>query len=362
MRTRQNIIAWALLILTLIYGCKKEDDPVYIPAGPYANGVFIANEGTYGQDNASVSFYDFTGDSVRNSIFTTVNKHPLGQLLQSMYTISGSVYMMLNISDTVVIANADDFKQTGTITGLNSPRYMTSFNNKGYITQWGEWGETGLVNVVDLNTNVIIRTIEVGMGPEQAIVANGNILVCNGGAYDVDSTISVINPASDRVVQTIEVGHNPKEMVVDKNNDIWVICYGYIKYDLLFNIILETPSKLVKISGQSFQKTGEYIISATQHPQHIDISKDKSTVYYGGGYGYAGIYAMDISASSAPSTPLVDGGKFFYGFNVNPSNGEIFALDATDFTTAGILLRYTSSGILLKQYPTGIAPNGALFK
>ena len=362
MKTRLNTLLLAWLIVTLITGCKKEDNPVYIPTGPFSYGAFISNEGTFGQSNASVSYYDFTGDSVRNNIFATVNKRPLGQLLQSMYSTGGKVYMMLNLSDTIVIAYANDFKEAGFITGLNSPRYMTSFNNKGYITQWGEWGEMGVVKVVDLNTNAILRTIEVGMGPEQAIVANGFILVCNGGAYNVDSTISVINPANDKVVQTIEVGYNPKEMVIDKNNDIWVICYGYIKYDLLFNIILETPSKLVKISGQSFQNAGEYIISATQHPQHIDISKDKSTIYYGGGFGYAGIYAMDITATVTPSTPLVDGGKFFYGFNVNTENGELYTLDATDFTTPGILRRYSSQGSMIKQYTVGVAPNGAIFK
>jgi hypothetical protein len=359
MKTRMNIFAYALLLVLLISGCVKDDDPAYIPTGPYANGAFISNEGTFGLANASVSFYDFAGDSIRNSIFNLVNKRPLGQLLQSMYTVSGSIYMILNLSDTVAIVNGFDFKQTGIITGLSSPRYMTSFNSKGYITQWGE---SGVVKVVDLNTNEILRTIDAGTGPEQAIVANGNILVCNGGAYDVDSTISVINPASDRVAQTIVVGDNPKEMVIDKNNDIWVLCYGYIKYDGSFNIILETPSKLVRLSGQSFEKKAEYIISATRHPQHIDISKDKSIIYYGGGFGYAGIFAMNVEATVTPSTPLVDGSKFFYGFNVNPGNGEIFALDATDFTTSGILRRYSPQGILVKEYTVGIAPNGALFR
>ena len=151
-------------------------------------------------------------------------------------------------------------------------------------------------------------------------------------------------------------------MVIDKNNDIWVLCYGYIKYDGSFNIILETPSKLVKLSGLTLDKAGEYIISATQHPLHIDISNDRSTIYYGGGFGYAGIYAMEINATAIPSTPLVDGSKFFYGFNVNPANGEIYTLDATDFTTPGILRRYSPEGNLVKQYTVGIAPNGALFK
>jgi hypothetical protein len=352
---------WAFIIVVLSGGCRKTDNTNYTPTGPFANGAFISNEGTYGQSNASVSFYDFTGDSIRNSVFTAVNKHPLGQLLQSMYVANGKVYMILNLSDTVEVVNAKDFKETGIITGLNSPRYMTSYSNKGYITQWGEGG-VGMVNVVDLRTNNILATIEVGTGPEQAIVANGKILVCNGGAYTVDSTISVINPQKDIVDQTIEVGHNPKEMVIDKNNNIWVLCYGYIKYDESFNIILETPSKLVKISGQTFQKAGEYIISATMHPQHIDISKDRSTVYYGGGFGYAGIYAMDINSTVTPSTPLVDGSKLFYGFNVNPGNGEIYALDATDFMTPGSLLRYSPQGNLIKEYVVGVAPNGALFK
>ncbi|MCX6306830.1 MAG: hypothetical protein NT040_17830 [Bacteroidetes bacterium] len=359
MTTRLNIFAWALLITTLIPGCKKDDPPVYVPAEPYANGAFISNEGTYGQANASVSFYDFAGDSVRNSIFTTVNNRPLGQLLQSTYAVNGKVYMVLNLSDTVVVASAGDFKEAGVFTGLSSPRYMTSFNNKGYVTQWGGSGE---VKVIDLGTNAILKSIRVGTGPEQAIVVNGNILVCNGGAYDVDSTISVIDPVNDLVVKTITVGDNPKEMVVDKNNDIWVICYGYIKYDGSFNIILETPSKLVKVSGQSYQKTAEYIISATQHPQHIDISKDKSTIYYGGGFGYAGIYAMNITAAGTPSTPLIDGSKYFYGFNVNPANDEIYALDATNFTTPGTLFRYSNQGNLVNQYTVGIAPNGVLFK
>ena len=358
MKINLNIIIAAMLIVVLISSCNKGDKPYVTPPGPFANGAFISNEGTFGVDNASVSYYDFSADSVRNSIYSVVNNHTIGQVLQSIYIVNGMAYMMMNLSDSVVIATVGDFKAAGSIKGLSSPRYMTSYNNKGYITQWGGGG---VVTVISLSLNNILRTIKVGAGPEQALVAGGNILVCNGGAYDVDSTVSVINPANDKVVQTIEVGHNPKEMVVDKNSDIWVICYGYIKYDSNFNIVLETPSKLVRLSGQGYHKAGEFIISQTQHPQHIDISKDKSTVYYGGGFGYDGIYAMSITASSLPTTPLIDS-KMFYGFNVNPANGDIYALDAGNFTNPGILYRYSSQGNLIKQYSVGIAPNGVAFK
>jgi YVTN family beta-propeller protein len=360
MKTRLNYLLWAMLITTFITGCVKEQDPIIIQQGPYVNGVFITNEGTFGQENASVSFYDFAGDSIQNLIYSKVNKNPLGKVLQSMYITGGKAFMMCNLSDTVFTAYTDNFIEGGFVAGLSSPRYMTSYNGKGYITQWGE---NGVVKVFDLSTNNILRTVKVGMGPEQAIVANGSVLVCNGGAYDHDSTISVIDPVTDKVVQTVFVGDNPKEMVMDKNNDIWVICFGLVKYDSSFSIIAETPSKLVRLSGQTFEKTGEYIISATKHPQHIDISKDKSTVYFGGGFGFAGIFALDVMSLTMPViTPLIDETKFFYGFNVNPVNGEIYALDATDYTTPGILRRYSAQGTLIKQYSVGIAPNGAVFK
>ncbi|MEI6501607.1 MAG: DUF5074 domain-containing protein, partial [Armatimonadota bacterium] len=214
---------------------------------------------------------------------------------------------------------------------LGCPQQGGSGLNASYSI---DQGENGVVKVIDLTLNTILRTIKVGTGPEQTLVAGGNILVCNGGAYDLDSTISVINPANDKVVQTITVGDNPKEMVVDKNSDIWVICYGYIKYDSNFTIIKETPSKLVRLSGQDYHKVVEYIISQTQHPQHIDISKDKSIVYYGGGFGYSGIYAMSITATSLPAVPFINN-NMFYGFNVNPVNDDIYALDAGNFTDAG---------------------------
>jgi len=358
--SRILVSACILIAFTLIQGCKKDDNPpVYNPAGPFADGAFISNEGTFGLANASVSFHDFGGDSIRNGIFTEVNHRPLGQLLQSMYLANGQVYMVLNLSDTIVIANSDTFKETGVITGLSSPRYMTSYNGKGYITQWGE---NGSVKVVDLATRAIIKTIAVGTGPEQIAYANGRILVCNGGGYTVDSTVSVIDPQTDNVVQQINVGHNPKGLVTDRNNNVWVLCYGYIKYDSAFNVILETPSKLVKLTAQSLQKSAEFILSNTMHPQYIGISKDKFKVYYGGGFGFSGIYAMDINATEPPVLPLIDGTKYFYGFGVFATNGQIFALDAGDYVTPGMLYRYDDQGNLIKSYRVGVAPNGVLFR
>ena len=60
-------------------------------------------------------YYDFAGDSVRNDIYTQVNKHALGKLLQSMYINSGKAYLVLNMSDTIRVTTVDDFKDAGTL-------------------------------------------------------------------------------------------------------------------------------------------------------------------------------------------------------------------------------------------------------
>ncbi len=349
-----------MFILSIFSGCKKDDDnPVPVPPEPFSNGAFISNEGTFGLSNASVSFHDFGGDSVRNGIFSEVNHRPLGKLLQSMHLANGNAYMVLNLSDTIVVADAGTFKETGVITGLSLPRYMTSYNGKGYITQWGEGG---VVKTVDMTSGAVLKTIPVGTGPEQVSYVNGRIVVCNGGGYTVDSTLSVIDPQGDSVVQTVYVGHNPKGLVTDRSNNVWVLCFGYIKYDSAFNIVLETPSKLVRLSAQSFQKTAEFIISSTKHPQYIGVSKDKFKVFYGGGFGFNGIYAMDISATEPPAEPLIDGSRYFYGFGVFGGNGQIFALDAGDFVTPGTMYRYDDQGNEIKSYRVGIAPNGVWFQ
>jgi YVTN family beta-propeller protein len=212
-----------------------------------------------------------------------------------------------------------------------------------------------------MSTNSVISTIDVGDGPEDIKLINGKIWVANSGGYGVDSTISVIDPTTDVVEKTIVVGDCPKEIVQDANLNLWVLCYGSIVYDANWNIASQTPSKLVKVSASTFQKVSEIIISDTQHPQHLDISNDKKTLYYGGGYAFAGIYSVSTSATSVSSSPLIDGTKYFYGFNVNPATGELYALEAPTFTSAGKMYKYNSSGSLSKQYNVGVGPNGIIF-
>ncbi|RPH34380.1 MAG: hypothetical protein EHM93_01015 [Bacteroidales bacterium] len=343
----------SLLIITtfLFSSCEKDEKTI----GKYENGAFITNEGAYNHTNASVSYFDFSTNTVTNDIFASTNGRPIGDVLQSAYRANGKVFFVLNNSSKVEIADENDITEIDVIEGLNSPRYLTVNGGKAYISQWGD---NGKVKVVDLNTLETVKTIEVGDGPEGVLAFNNQIWVANSGGFSKDSTITIINPITNEVFKTIKLdGHCPQQMVVDKNNDVWVLCSGYVDYYSTPNT--HTPSKLIKISSTTYEVTKSLTISSNQHPMKLDISSNGETVYFGAGFGYTGIYTVSITATSIPSNPIIN--DSFYGFNVNPKNNEIFCLKAPSFTDNGLLKRYSSTGQFIDEHTVGIGPNGILF-
>ncbi|NOQ27128.1 MAG: hypothetical protein GQ564_17345 [Bacteroidales bacterium] len=352
-----NLKQWLFLFLSItifLSSCDDDDDDITI-SGIFSDGAFITNEGAYGAGNGSVSFYSYSGDTITNEIFKTVNNRSLGDVVQSLTKFDNKIYIVVNVSNKVEVVNSEDFTEYGVITDLNSPRYFMGINNeKGYVTQWGE---EGIVNVIDLTTLSITKTITVGAGAEQMILHNDLVYVSNSGGYANNNTISIIDTKTDEVTKTITLdGDSPRDFVLDANNDIWVLCAGYTDY----SDMSQTPSKLIRIDPTTNEVAESIIIAETIHPTCLEISKNGNNLFYGGGYGVQGIFKMSIDDDSAPTTPLLN--KNFYGFNINPETGNIFAMEAPSFTANGTLWRYKTDGTELGSYEAGIGPNSAGFK
>ncbi len=348
---------WFILFLSIavfITACDDDDDSI---SGIFSDGVFITNEGNFGAGNGSVSYYSFGGDTVSNDIFKMVNSRSLGDVVQSLTLHNNKAYIVVNGSGKIEVVTNHDFEEYGVISGLTSPRYFVGINNdKGYATDWGTGSGTD-VKVIDLNTLSVTKTITVGMGPERMLYHNNRVYVANSGGFGNDNTVSVIDPSTDEVVKTITLdGDSPRDFAVDANGDLWVLCYGAITYNPDFSIASETASKLIRIDPSTNEVAQTITISETTHPACLEVSKNGNNLFYGGGFGFQGIYKMDITDTSAPTTPLID--KSFYGFNVNSETGNIFACDAGFFTANGTLYRYKEDGTELGNYEVGIGPNG----
>ncbi len=346
-----KLVLSAIVVGFTFTSCTKDEEK---SKGAFEGGIFISNEGAFNGSNASVSYIG-TDEKVQQSIFKAVNGRDLGDVLQSITIADDKAYLVVNNSNKVEVVNANTFKEEGVITGLSSPRYLIEEAGKLYISQWNNTS----VGVYDASTFSEIATITVGSGPEGLIAVNNEVWVANSGGWSTDNTISVIK-TSDNTVSTIDLeGDNPKKMVEDSDGDIWVLCSGSAVYDWNppYDLISQTPSKLVEIdaSTKAIKKTIE--LSATVHYGHLEINDAENMLYYGGGFGVDGIFTLSTSDSSAPNEALISG--YFYGFGVD-GNDNVFGTLAPTFTENGSVVKYDSAGKEIATYEAGIGPNGVV--
>jgi sugar lactone lactonase YvrE len=360
MKNLNNLLLIALILsVTIITSCKKEKEEettISAASDGFMDGVLIANEGSYGSGNGSISYYNTSENTITNNIFDDANNRPLGDVVQSVAKFDGKAYICVNASNKLEIVNGKDFKSLVTLY-VNQPRYFVADNDKGYISKWGDGGK---VMILDLATNSISDSVDVGSGPEGMAIANNKLFVANSGGFMSDSTISIVDLSSKTVTNITIDAFNPNSITVDLDDNIWVLAKGMTLYDANWNAIGNEPSKLIKInsSTNAIEKTIKLFDDV--HPTTIGISKNKDVLYYGGGFGVTGIYALGYQAGSAlGNTPVVN--ESFYGFLINSSNGEIFALKDNS-SSNGTLYRYDTQGTELGQYEVGVFPNGGTDK
>ena len=347
---------WMMLVALVPFFVSCEDGEENIP-GIYDNGILVLNEGGYGSANASISFYNPSADSVSNGIFTKSTGLPLGDVGQSLAVIDNHVFIVLNGSNKVEVVNKEDFSSVATIEDITGPRYMVKVaKNKAYLSAWGD----NAVFVINTNDFEVTDTIKVGAGPEQIAVSGDYAYIGHSGGYGFESFIAVIKISTNEVVKEIATGDNPASLVVDNSGDLWTLCRGKIVYNYTdWSITEQSASKLMKINTSSNTISKEIQISETAHPNFIQISPDGSTLYYGGGYGFNGIFAVSSDANTVQTEPLIN--KSFYGFSVNPANGDIYGCEAPSFSAPGTVYRYNSAGTELASQTVGIGPNSVYF-
>ena len=349
----------SLFTMLFVQSCKDEEPA---PVKPGADGFFIVNEGGFPNENTSISFYDRETDAVTNDVFYAVNETPLGIQAQSMEVFEGKGYIMVQGSAKIEVINTDDYTSVATITeGIESPRYFTAISStKAYVSDWGADGVTGTVKVLDLTTHSVTKTISLGQGANHMLRKGNFVYVTNSGGWGYDNTVKVINTDTDEVTATITVGDNPNSIQQDAAGNIWVATSGAVAYNEDWSID-EESSTVGSISKISADNTEIFRLDVTGvsygGPSNLSVSPDGKTLYY---TFKDAVYSLSTSATALPTSPIVE--KSYYGFAVNPFNGNLLGGVAPNFSSSGSVEVLDEDGNLLDTYTVGIAPNGFAFK
>ena len=338
-----------IIVLLVLFGTACVKDKPQAPIKTIANinsqhKIFVVNEGNYGWGNASVSLFDEESGVVVDDYYKQQNANAaIGDVCQSMVKFQNHYYLVVNNSNKIIELNAGDFKKTAVVTGLQSPRYMLPVSNsKAYVSDL----YSNSIQVVDLNTKSVSKSIACSGWTEQMATLYGNVFVTN-----IKSDYCyVIDAYTDLISDSVLVGEGANSLVFDKYDKLWMMVGG--------NTSNGSIAKLLKINPANFQIESSFVFGASDSPGSLTINKTKDTLYFLN----KGVFQMPIVSTQLPASPLIQqGSKLFYGLGVNPYNHHIYVSDAIDYVQKSKIEIYSVQGQMIKSFNAGIISGQFLF-
>lgn len=332
------------LITLLVAGCTAEEigpqsiessDPTLIKG----RKVMLINEGNFGRGNASISAYVPAKKAAYQQIFSGANEdRRLGDVGQSISAHDNYYYIVVNASGYIAVIDTVDMRITDSIQGnMVAPRYMAMSDGKGFVTDL----YTNKLWVVNLQTNQEEGHISLP-GSGKRVLSWQDLIVVSIG-----DQIAMVNPILSQLDTIINMGSTVEGIVEAKDGALWVLTSGNSN----------RMAELIRLSP-GLGQTEAYTVS-NQKPGYLTINPNSNTLYY---VEDDGIYSAQYDGSSISRNKVYSIlNENVYAFEVDPSNGELYLVDALDFDQRSDVYRISSSGILLDEFKAGIITSDFYF-
>ena len=366
-----HVLLAATIFATLCNSCLEDPDtpePPFIQEGDGGSiaGFYVLNEGNWGQNKASLDFYDYSDNMYTTDVYSKANPDVilgLGDVGNDLAVYNGKLFALINGSNKVEVMDAKTAKRITQI-DIDNCRNITFDGDYAYVSSFvGGDGDCGSVSRIDLKTLTVTGKVSVGKQPEELVVADGMLYVANSGQFqapEYDKNISIVRLSDFTLHGNIEVDINMHRLRVDKDGNLWVTSRGNYA---------DIPSNIYKL-----QKTGNGSFSTPQ-PLNvpcnaIEIAGDK-IYFYGTSYdeNWNATYNFGIidtaSGSIMPKSFITDGSESSlstpYCIAVQPSTGDIFVTDARNYVSSGQIRCYSPEGKLKWTATTGDIPGHIAF-
>jgi hypothetical protein len=338
---KSNITLLTILLLTIhsITGCKDDEKPPEVNV--IGGEILIANEGNFGWGEGTLSIYNETTKEVQNEVYQAKSGESLGNVFHSIAGINDLYYLVMNNSGKIVITDTNFVKKTE-ITGLTSPRNIyTVTDDKAYVTDL----YANAISILDVRANTVIGSIPCNGHSEEGVVLDGKFWF----TAPETKNIYAVDIATDAITDSLEVGWMPEGIVLDNQNVIWVLNRGD-----------ESRSEDAKLS--SVRKVGQDVVIVNNvldgTPINLVYDELLDRLYFINEDVY--FQGTDVELSE-PSLWLSAGNKVFYSIKVNPKNSEVYLSDVKDFTSRSTIYRYREDITLLDEFSAGIIAGDFFF-
>ncbi len=335
---------WWITVVLFAAGC-EETSPGLRPVS--GDGLFVLNEGVYGQNNAEITYYSFVDGSVGENMYSRINPgRVLGDVANSVAEGGRELFLVVNNSNKIEIVDRSTLYSTGTVYLGASPRQMVWVSpDKGYVSNMDS-----TISVIDIFLRSVGRTITVGPYPEGMIVAGDKLYVAVSG-FGSGQVVRVIDTATDAIVGSIGVPDGPIYFARRSDGMILLACSGYMDY---LNPANDTDGAMVLIDPATDTVVDEMRIPG--HPGKFVVGPNDVVYMIGPGTFTGGpVWELDASTLTVISEDFIPG--TWYGIGLDPVTGHVFAADAKGFATNGVVSIYDRSGLKLGEFVAGMGPS-----
>jgi len=339
-----------LLVVLFMVGCESTSVSSNNDSAN-TSWVFVANEGEF-----SFSGPTNTGTiTLINSFGDVIETEPLGDIVHALEVYNDKLIVSVNNSQKILLFDITEEGISNKIEipteGL-SPREICVVNNKAYIAFWDQdWtvypNEAASIKILDLDSNEFTETtIQVGIMPEGMLFDSNFLWVANSG----ESSVSKIDVNSNLVIETLEVGRGPQNLTI-LNNEIYIsrtfYDYEYDANGYWLNTITTHGSSKVKNNGEII--TNNYGAGVVCGGSVLSYNNNVYRSYDGGIYPllenldlYESGKIGDYNQNTVYHIEVINDNVWFGIRDVNDQPGEIRIVD--------------SNNSELAQYPSGINP------
>ncbi len=330
--------------------------------------LYILNEGLSGNNNASLSVYDYESGSMTNNLFSTVNGNPLGDVGNDIIIADDKIIIALNSSSIIqfcdlegnALAQTEDVASPRRLASDGEYLYVTSYANNGYVAK------------IDLDSYEVVGETNVGYEPEGIVCYDGRLYVANTGGYansgdhGYENSISVIDAETmtetDRISTDyvnlyggfIQNEKYPQYILVNASGDYYDNPAGSFVFDCETDSVTEyfdfPATYAAQYDGKFFSigSSFSYVTYAFEYfCKNIDISSGTPVVSDG---------LVPLSASSDDSiVTAVKSMTAPYGIFID-SEGNVVISDADNYSNRGSVSIFSSSGELIAEETVGVIP------
>lgn len=363
---KNNFIYATLCGLTLTFGltgCSDEDTPW----DPERQGSkiemastrgFILNEGSYGLNNATITYFDYLTDTpYEHDLYETQNGTTIGDSGQDLIEEDGYFYLAVYGSRYVAKLNGVG-KEVARLsladkTDLGEPRYLAADNGFLYVTTYG--GYVVKVNTMDMS---IVGSVKVGDNPEQIVEENGYLYCVNSG-WGADNRLSIIRESDFQLDRHVTIFDNP-QAIVETDGYFAIQGYGGAYPDYTYPVAVFNPKDYtydVIGKGTNIAAEDGVLYVANCQTDYSSYPYTNTTEFYT--YDFR---TKTINHDFLKGAPAELATASVYGLSVNDETGHIYVLTTNFVSGDGAVYHFDRQGNYVGKFSSyGQCPRKIVF-